>query len=72
MKILRLRRVLEKTGMGRSSVWRMVKEGTFPAPIKLSPRMVGWVEEEVNDWLVEKTRIREGSARRPVPQKNLE
>jgi prophage regulatory protein len=41
-QMLRLPAVLKVTGLGRSTVYRMVAEHTFPAPVKLAKRAVGW------------------------------
>lgn len=35
----------------RSTLWRMVKDGTFPAPVKLSARITGWRKIDVKNWL---------------------
>lgn len=51
MKILRLPRVLDKTGDSRSGLYLKVAQGKFPKPIKLSTRSVGWIETEVEQWL---------------------
>ena len=32
---------------------RKVKDGTFPAPIRLSERRIAWIEEEIDEWLAE-------------------
>ena len=40
-QIYRLHDVLKETGLGRSTVYRMVAEHTFPAPVKLAKRAVG-------------------------------
>lgn len=37
-----------------ASIYRMVKEGAFPAPVKFSHRTVRWIESEVRAWLAEK------------------
>ncbi|MBX3709423.1 MAG: AlpA family transcriptional regulator [Gammaproteobacteria bacterium] len=50
-KFLRLPVVEDKTGCPRSSIYLMVSEGTFPKPIKLGKRSVGWIESEVDDWI---------------------
>lgn len=50
-RILRLTEVLERVGLGRSSVWRMVKEERFPAPRRLSTKAIGWLDKEIDDWL---------------------
>jgi len=51
-KFLRLPAVLEATGLGRSTVYRMVAERTFPAPVKLAKRAVGWRHDDVRQWTI--------------------
>ena len=64
-KILRLPDVKAVTGLGRSSIYCRVSKGEFPTPIKLGSRTVGWVEDEIQNWL--QRRIEE-SRRREVEQ----
>ena len=59
MKMLRLKAVLELTGLARSTVYKFIAEGSFPKPVPLGGRAVAWVEEEVNDWLLEKIQQRD-------------
>ena len=47
---MRLPDVLQATGLGRSTVYRMVAEHTFPAPVKLAKRAVGWRHDDVRQW----------------------
>lgn len=49
--IIRLPKVLEMTGLSRTTVWRQVKAGTFPRPVKLGARAVGWPVSAVDEWL---------------------
>ena len=49
-QFLRLPAVLQVTGLGRSTVYRMIAEHTFPAPVKLAKRAVGWRPGDVRDW----------------------
>lgn len=49
--ILRLPKVIARTGLSRSAIYQRIAEGRFPKPISLGGRAVGWVEAEVNDWL---------------------
>ena len=49
--ILRLPDVQKKIGLSRSSINQYVSEGSFPAPIELGPRAVGWIEAEVDEWI---------------------
>lgn len=50
-RILRLPEVMDRVGLGRSMIYAYVSRGTFPAPIKLGPRAVGWVETEIDAWI---------------------
>ena len=50
-RLLRLPEVLQLTGLSRSTLYRKVKEGDFPCPVKLGKRAVGWRESEVIAWI---------------------
>ena len=58
--ILRLPQVKARTGKGRTSIYNGVKNGTFPAPIALGPRSVGWLDSSITDWI--ESRPRAGGA----------
>jgi len=49
--ILRLPAVKARTGLSRSTIYLRIAEGSFPKPVSLGGRAVGWIEAEVNDWL---------------------
>ena len=49
--MLRLPTVKARTGLSRSTIYLRISEGTFPKPVSLGGRAVGWIEEEINDWL---------------------
>lgn len=49
--ILRLPKVTHTTGLCRSSIYARIQRGTFPKPIKLGPKAVGWLASEVDTWL---------------------
>lgn len=53
-KLLRLPLVEDRTGVKKSSIYAWVKSGTFPAPVRLSARAVGWREEEIDRWVSER------------------
>ena len=53
-KILRLPQVKERVGLSRSTIYLRISKGEFPAPISLGGRAVGWLESDVNQWLVQK------------------
>lgn len=47
-RILRRPEVEDYTGLSRSSIYRLMKEGRFPKPIKISEHAaVGWLESEL-------------------------
>jgi len=50
-KILRLPKVINKTGLPRSAIYNGMAEGTFPRSIQLTERTVGWIESEINRWI---------------------
>jgi len=52
MRIIRLSEVLASTGLARSTVYKYVGDGCFPKPVSLGDRAVGWVESEVQDWVL--------------------
>lgn len=50
-RILRRKDVEELTGLSRSTIYRHVGAGTFPAPIQLTKRLIGWRESAIADWI---------------------
>lgn len=51
LTILRRRQVQARTGLCRSTIYQQIKEGTFPKPVSLGARAVGWIESEIEGWL---------------------
>ena len=52
-KLLRLPQVKATTGLSKSSIYARISEGTFPKQIPLGPRLVVWVESDIQDWISE-------------------
>lgn len=48
--ILRRSDVQRVTGLPKSTIYDRISKGTFPKPIKLSERSVGWLENEIAAW----------------------
>jgi len=59
MRIMRLKEVIEFTGLGRSTIYRFIAEGQFPKPVPLGGRAVGWLDSEIEDWLMDKVARRD-------------
>lgn len=55
--LLRLPKVEAATGFKRSTIYRLIQCGQFPAPISLGARASAWIEDEVDAWI--QKRIRE-------------
>ena len=51
IRVLRFRAVRDRTGLSRSTIWRLERRGTFPKHRRISLNAVGWLEEEVDQWI---------------------
>ncbi|SGZ19792.1 AlpA family transcriptional regulator [Moritella viscosa] len=54
MKFIRLTEVKKMTGLGRSSIYSFMADGSFPQTVSLGGRAVAWVEKEVEEWMFER------------------
>ena len=50
-RILRIKTVLERTGLSRSTLYRRIQAGRFPAQVRIAERCTGWRESAVKSWL---------------------
>jgi prophage regulatory protein len=50
-RIIRIRTVLARTGLSRSTLYRKMNEGTFPAQVRISIHGAGWRESAINRWI---------------------
>lgn len=50
-RILRIKTVLARTGLSRSTLYRKVDAGTFPRQVRIAERCMGWRESAINEWL---------------------
>jgi prophage regulatory protein len=51
-RILRIRSVMERTGLSRSTLYRKIRQGDFPKQIRISVRCIGWRESAVEAWML--------------------
>ncbi len=56
-QILRLKDVIEMTGLSRSTIYLRMEQGNFPQQINLGSRAVGWISSEIKEWI--EARIKE-------------
>jgi predicted DNA-binding transcriptional regulator AlpA len=53
LRILRVKQLVERTGLSRATLYVLMStDPTFPRKIKLTVRAVGWLESEVDGWIV--------------------
>jgi len=62
VKVLKLKSVIEKTSLCHSTIYKLISEGNFPKPIDLTGRAVGWVDAEIDAWIMSKVAIRDGDS----------
>ena len=61
--ILHLDEVIARTGKSRTTLWRDVRAGRFPAPVKVGANRIGWLETEVDEWQESLPRIWQPAAK---------
>ncbi len=55
-RLLRRTDVEVRTGLTRSTIYRLMRAGEFPEPLKLGPRAVRWRATEIESWIAERPR----------------
>jgi prophage regulatory protein len=58
-RIIRMKTVLARTGLSRTTLYRKMNEGTFPRQVKISVHGAGWRESAVNRWIADPAGYRE-------------
>ena len=54
-RLLRFPAVRARTGLSRSTIWRLERRGAFPRHRRISPNAVAWLEQDVSAWIESKT-----------------
>lgn len=67
-RFIRFSVVRDRTGLSRSTIWRMERSGSFPRHHRISLGAVGWLESEVDQWVL--TRISEGAPKEATGPRN--
>ncbi len=65
LRVLRLPEVIQKTGLARTTLYMMSRDGKFPVSISLGGKAMGWIESEIDQWIAELM-----AARKPKPTEN--
>ena len=51
LRMIRLPEVRHRVGLGRSTIYVLIKRGEFPAPVPIGPRAVAWVLDDITEWI---------------------
>ncbi len=57
LRILRLPEVISRVGLRRASIYLHISKGSFPKPISLGARAVGWLESEIDGWIAARIEV---------------
>jgi prophage regulatory protein len=62
VSFLRLPEVKAVTGLSKTSIYELIREKSFPAPVRLGPRAVAWVKSEIRQWAVQRVHASRSAA----------
>lgn len=62
-----MKTVLQRTGLSRSTLYRKIADGTFPAQVRISVHGAGWRESSVNRWIADPVGYRADEGERAAP-----
>ncbi|MFM1641210.1 MULTISPECIES: helix-turn-helix transcriptional regulator [Aeromonas] len=60
-RLIRMKEVIQKTGLSKSSIYDLIARDQLPRPVRLSPvggRSVAFVESEIDSWIAERIAAR--------------
>lgn len=67
--IIRLPEVKRRVKKSPVQIWRDVRAGKFPAPVRIGDNAIGWFEDEIDEWLSMRPRVK--YAGKPVPEETV-
>lgn len=50
-RAVRIREVMQRVGISRTQIYRLIQRGDFPAPVRLSDRISIWRQKDIDEWL---------------------
>ena len=61
-RMLSVREVVARVGLHRTTIWKQVRDGTFPAPHELAGNKIGWPESTITTWLDSRRHLERSSS----------
>jgi len=61
MKYIRFKELRKLIPLGRTTIWKMMREGRFPQSRRIGKVATAWLESEVEDWIKERAQNRSNS-----------
>ncbi|WP_274701502.1 helix-turn-helix transcriptional regulator [Vibrio aestuarianus] len=55
IKVLRLNEVTEMLGVSKSTIYNWIKQGEFPPGLLIGPKSRGWLSQDIEHWLIERS-----------------
>ncbi len=56
-RLIRLKEVMDLTGLSRTTIWRLEKDGRFPARVQISPNCIGWKSSSIQGFIESRATI---------------
>lgn len=50
VQLLRARDVQRELGISRTTIWRLVKAGEFPPPLRITSKVIAWRKSDIEEW----------------------
>lgn len=67
IRFIRASEIAARLGVARATIYGWVEAGRFPPPIHLSPRVVGWIRSEFEEWVHNRIAKTRGGGESAVP-----
>jgi prophage regulatory protein len=59
MRYIRFKELRQRVPLGRTTIWKMMREGRFPQSRRIGKMATAWLENEIEEWIKNRAGIRE-------------
>lgn len=64
MNLIKLKDVISITTLSKATIYRLIKQGSFPNSISLGPRAVAWKLSDIVEWIEMRSLVGRGVAKK--------